>query len=217
VLGATLAPARTDTTPPTVAARFPKRVAPTRTGRIAVAVRVRCSEPCDVRLTAATGEVRGGRVARAVTPGRVATLRLPSAPEFERQLLYHPRSRKVRLELLVSDRAGNRTRQTHTLRVRVIERPLLALRVDPGHRFGMSSATGDRAVARLVNELIPRAAADRNGSSEALHRRFRSGIAAIRRSGHKEVESEDVAQAIHRALELPLTRAGYDADRVTSR
>jgi hypothetical protein len=50
VFGAVLAPAATDTTPPSVTAAFPRRVAPTRTGRIVVTVRVRCSEACDAKL-----------------------------------------------------------------------------------------------------------------------------------------------------------------------
>jgi hypothetical protein len=216
LFGAALAPAPADTTPPSVTATFPRRVAPTRTGRIAVKVRVRCSEICDTRLEANTGEISGGRVARAVVPGGVATLRLPNAPEFERELLFNPRARKIRLELLVSDRAGNLQRQTRTIRIRVIERPLLTLRVAANHRFGMSSAVGDQAVARLVNELITRAAARRNGDEDALQHRFRRGIVAIRRAGHKEVDSENVRRSIYRTLELPLTRAGYDVDSVTS-
>jgi hypothetical protein len=117
---ATLAPAKLDTTPPMVIARLPKRVAPTRTGRLAVTVRVRCSEACDARLTATAGKVDGGRASRAIAPGKVATLRLPSEPEFRSELRRHPRSRRVHLELLVSDRAGNVVRQRRTVRVRVI-------------------------------------------------------------------------------------------------
>ena len=216
VFGAALAAAPTDTTPPSVTATFPERVAPTRTGRIAVTVRVRCSEVCDIQLEAAAGKTPGGRVVRAATPGRAAKLRLPNVPDFERELLFNPRSREVQLKVLVTDRAGNLVRQRHTKRIRVIERPLLALRVAANRRFGMASAAGDRAVARLVNELITRAAARRNGDDDALRRRFRRGVVAIRRAGHKEVDSESVRRSIYRALELPLTRAGYDVDSVTS-
>jgi hypothetical protein len=117
---ATLAPAKLDTTPPVVIARLPKRVAPARTGRLAVTVRVRCSEECDARLTATAGKVDGGRASRAIAPGKVATLRLPSEPEFTRELRLHPRSRRVHLQLLVTDRAGNVVRQRRTVGVRVI-------------------------------------------------------------------------------------------------
>jgi hypothetical protein len=116
---ATLAPAKTDTTPPTVITRLPTRVAPTRTGRLAVTVRVRCSEACDARLSATAGKVNSGHVSRAITPGRVATLRLPNEPEFRRELRVRPHSRRVHLELLVTDRAGNLVRQRRSVRVRV--------------------------------------------------------------------------------------------------
>jgi hypothetical protein len=117
---ATLAPAKLDTTPPRVIARLPKRVAPTRTGRLAVTVRVRCSEACDARLTATAGKLDSERASRAIPRGKVATLRLPSDPEFRRELRLHPRSRRVHVELLVADRAGNVVRQRRTMRVRVI-------------------------------------------------------------------------------------------------
>ena len=119
---ATLAPAKLDTTPPKVIARLPNHLPPTRTGRLAVAVRVRCSEACDARLTATAGKVDGGRASRAIAPRKVVTLRLPSVPELTRELRRHPRSRRVHLELLVTDRAGNVVRQRRTLRVRAARR-----------------------------------------------------------------------------------------------
>jgi hypothetical protein len=117
---ATLAPAKLDATPPMVIAHLPKRVPPTRTGRLAVTVRVRCSEACDARLTATVGKIDGGHASRAIAPGKAATLRLPNAPELTRELRLHPGSRRVHLELLVTDRAGNVVRQRRTVRVRVI-------------------------------------------------------------------------------------------------
>jgi hypothetical protein len=214
--GATLAPAKLDTTPPVVSARLPKRVAPTRTGRLAVRVRVRCSEACDARLSAAVGEVSSERDVRAIAPGHVATLRLPTSSELEHELRFNPRSRRVRLELLVSDRAGNLVRRRQTVRVKVIEPPLLSLKVAPDHDFGMASPAGDRAVALLVNDLIVRAAARQDGDPMALQRRFHRGVVAIRRAGHREINRSKVRQEIYRVLELPLSRALYDVDRVLS-
>lgn len=214
--GATLAPAKLDATPPVVSARLPKRVAPTRTGRLSVRVRVRCSEACDARLVATTGEVSGRRDVRHVAPGQAATLRLPGSSELEHELRSNPRSRRVRLELLVSDRAGNLVRQRQTVRVKVIEPPLLSLKVAPDHDFGMASAAGDRAVALLVNDLIGRAAARRDGDPMALQRRFHRGVAAIRRAGHRGINRSKVRQEIYRVLELPLSRALYDVDIVLS-
>jgi hypothetical protein len=69
-------------------------------------------------LTATAGKVDGGRASRAIAAGEVATLRLPSEPELRRALRLHPRSRRVRLELLVTDRAGNLVRRRQTVRVR---------------------------------------------------------------------------------------------------
>jgi hypothetical protein len=158
----------------------------------------------DGRLTAATGEVDGGRVARAIVPGRVATRRLPNAPGFEQQ-----QSSRAEGPARV---AGQRPRRQPPApdvddSGAVIERPLLELRVAASHRFGMSSAAGDRAVACLVNELIARAAARRDGSDDALRRVFPRGAVTIRRAGHTRIDSENVRQAIYRALELPLTAA----------
>ena len=158
----------------------------------------------------------GHRWARRSHPcgGQAATLRLPRVREFERTLVLEPRARLIRFELLVSDRAGNRVRRTRAVRVRVIERPLLSLRVALDHSFEMNSAAGNRLVALLVNDLITRAAARRDGQ-EALQRRFRRGIVAIRRAGHREIDRERVRIAIHQALELPLSPAYADINLTT--
>jgi hypothetical protein len=106
--GARLAPARDDVTPPQVDARLPSRVARTETGGFRVAVHVRCSEACDARL-----RVSLFGVVRALSAGRTATLRVRVSRATAREF----RGRRLRLGLLVTDRAGNVVRSSRVVRV----------------------------------------------------------------------------------------------------
>ena len=76
---------------------------------------------CGAGAAAAGGDVGVG-VARALPAGRTVTLRLTAPPELARELLVRPRARRLRLELLVTDRAGNAVRSSRMLRVRVVGR-----------------------------------------------------------------------------------------------
>ena len=75
---------------------------------------VRCSEACDARLS-----VRGTGVARALPAGRTTTLRFRAPAELGRELRLRPRSHRVRVRLLVTDRAGNVVRSSRVVRVSV--------------------------------------------------------------------------------------------------
>jgi hypothetical protein len=108
VRGARLAAARDDVTPPQVDARLPSRLARTETGGFRAAARVQCSEACDVRLS-----IRGFGRSRALTAGRTATLRVRASRDLAREF----RGRRLRLLLLVTDRAGNVVRSSRMLRV----------------------------------------------------------------------------------------------------
>ena len=120
VRGAALAAARADTTAPVVSASLPARLAPTRSGRVRAAVRVRCSEACDARLRLVHAGREGASAVRALAAGRGRTLRIRASAWLAEQLRLHPGQRTQRLELVVTDRAGNVTRLARRLRIRVI-------------------------------------------------------------------------------------------------
>ena len=111
VRGARLAPAATDVTPPAVSARLPARTRLSRSGRFRLSVPVRCSEACDVRLS-----VRDTGIARALPAGRTVTLRYLASAELGEQLLLRPRLRRPRVDLVVTDRAGNVVRTSRVVR-----------------------------------------------------------------------------------------------------
>jgi transposase len=104
-------------------------------------------------------------------------------------------------------------RRTATVRVRVLDRPLRSFRVGARHDFAMFSRAGDRAVGRLVNALIERLAA--GAPFRELVRRYRAGLRTIERR-HPEVRDTAVLDEIQRALEVPLTRAGYDVESLVT-
>ena len=125
------------------------------------------------------------------------------------------RARRPRIEVLATDRAGNVARVARTVRVRIVPRPLISFRVAPDHEFEMFTRAGDRAVARLVNELITALAAKEIDSVRDLRRRYQRGVRAIART-HDEIYDTAVQEEIFIALEVPLARAGYDANSVMS-
>ena len=112
--GARLAPAVSDTTPPVVTARLPARIRLAASGRFRLAVSVHCSEACDARLS-----VRGTGPARALPAGRTTTLRYRAPAELARELRLHPRSRRLRVRLVVTDRAGNAVRSSRVVHARM--------------------------------------------------------------------------------------------------
>ena len=129
VRGATLAPARADVTAPVVTTRFPARVPRTRDARVTLAVRVRCSEACDARLTIPAPDDTNlfdidvfGDVVQALDPGRTTTLRVRLRSDIAHELVRNPRARRLRMRLVVTDRAGNLVRRGATVRVPVIDK-----------------------------------------------------------------------------------------------
>jgi hypothetical protein len=114
------------------------------------------------------------------------------------------------LEVLVTDRANNVARERQRVRFRVIERPILSYLVGPNRDFAMFSKAGNRAIGRLVNELIRSAAAREGG----LRRRYRVGIRAIERAYPADDIDTAVKDEMFTALDVPLALAGYDAEAV---
>jgi hypothetical protein len=205
--GARLAAAREDVTAPVVTASLPARARAAEAGRFRLAVPVRCSEACDVRLT-----VRGEEVTRELPAGRTVTLRYRASAYLGELLLR--RSRPLRVALVVTDRAGNVVRSSRQLQVRVVRRPLRSYKVGPGHDFGFDTAAGNRAAVRFVNSLIDRLAARSVRGTRAVATAFEDGLTALRRAGYEEVEDGEVRDALFRALRLPVVVAGYDAQLI---
>ena len=181
IRGATLAAAPADTAAPVVTR--PLSVAPPADPQrpLSIPVRVSCSEDCDARVSIAPltnanliDDFEPDAVAQTLRAGKAMTLRLRTAGEPAFELVRNPRARRLRLRLVATDRAGNLVRRSWSVRVRVIEKPIRALKVAPTHDFGMKTPAGNRLVATLVNDLIERAA--RAGSSEdAFRRRYARG------------------------------------------
>jgi hypothetical protein len=123
--GARLAPKAPpiDGVAPALSTRLPAHTARTRRGEVTFHVPVRCSEACDVRLRLLARA--GGEVASAVRElpaDRAATLRLETPRHFARRMLMSKRARRPRLEVVVSDRAGNVARRARTVRFRIVDR-----------------------------------------------------------------------------------------------
>jgi hypothetical protein len=177
---------------------------------------VTCSEACDasVRLDDGTDFVLAESV-RELAGGRRTTVTLRVTGFVAVQMLADRRLRHPRIGVVVTDRAGNVARRTATVTFRVIDRPLIELRVAPNHDFAMFSKAGDRAVARLVNDLITGIARGTIKSERQLRRLYVRGRAAIRRK-HDEIDDTEVGDAIFEALYVPCKRRGYDPEYVVS-
>ena len=189
-----------DTTPPAIDTRLPARTKLTRNGRVSFRIPVTCSEACDarVRVIARDGHESVADV-RELPAGRTTTFRLGPEEGFAHELLQSRRNRRPRLDVLVTDRAGNVARRSRTVVVPVRRRGVLGLRVSLGHDFGMSSRAGNRAVARLVNRLITRLARNEITSYDQLHGAYLRGIERISHH-HDEVLRCAVVDKILRAL-----------------
>ncbi len=201
-----VADAPIDTAPPTVDVRWPSRLPPSLHGGVRIAVRIRCSEACDVRLE----RTKFFYAARSLAAGQTVTVVLRTS-----ESLAPPQGmRRIPVVLLVTDRAGNPARSSRTLRVRVVEVPLRSFKVDPDAGFAMFTTAGDRAVAGFVNALIEGLASGAIHSQGELRRRYTAGKAALARAGHDELGDTAVREALSEALYEPISRAGYDADIV---
>jgi len=210
------ADAVTDTVAPVLTTALPSHTPRTKTARVTFRIPVTCSEACDasVRLTDGTDFVLA-ESGRELAGGRRTTLTLRVKGFVAVQMLAYRRLRHPRLEVLVTDRAGNVALQRATVAFRIVDRPLLDYRVGPNHDFAMFSKAGDRAVGGLVNSLITSLARGTIKSERELRRRFVQGRAAIRRQ-HDEIDDTEVGDAIFLALYVPCVRRGYDPEAVVS-
>ena len=205
-----------DTTAPVMTTRLPARTPRTRTGRVRLTIPVSCVEACDarVRLVARRGiEVRS--VVRELPPGGAMTARLAIPRWFANELLISRRARRPRLEVLVTDRAGNVASRSRAVVIRVVDRPLLSFQVPLDHEFEMFTRSGNRAVARLVNRLIAGLADGTIDSYKELRRIYVRGVHAIERRGRDEFDTP-VLDEIFSVLEVPLARLGYSAESLVS-
>ena len=125
-------------------------------------------------------------------------------------------ARRPRVEVLVTDRAGNVARIARTVRIPVVDRPILSFRVAPDRYFAMFTRAGDRAVARLVNGLITALGTGEIGNVRDLRERYLRDMRAIEAAGHEDVWDTDVVDEIFTALEVPCAKAGVDAESVVS-
>lgn len=203
-----------DTTPLTVAARLVDRLAPVRTGAVDVSARVRCSKACTARFEW-PGLWNGPWYGEAVElpPGVTKTVRLRADDE---RFLSPRHSGRLRVALVVTDRAGNVVRQPRIYRLRVVRPPLRSFRVGPSHSFSMFTRAGDRAVGRLVNALLDGLADKTIASERALRARWLAGAAALERAGHEEIHDTEVGDAIYLVVRRPFALAGYSAEAVLS-
>jgi hypothetical protein len=105
-------------------------------------------------------------------------------------------------------------RRSAVVRVRVLKPPIRTLKVPLGRKFGMETPAGNRAVARLVNDMIETIARG-HVSSAALSKRFARSIRAIaRKFGPDYTYSDEVGTAIYDALWIPLARTHHDVGYV---
>ena len=205
-----------DTTPPAIDTRLPARTKLTRNGRVSFRIPVTCSEACDARVRVISRQGHESVVdVRELPAGRTTTFRLGPEEGFANELLQSRRNRRPRLEVLVTDRAGNVGRRSRTVVVPVRRRGILGLRVSLDHDFGMSSRAGNRAVARLVNRLITRLARNEITSYDQLHGAYLRSLERVSHR-HDEVLRSAVIDKLLRALRKPLARFGYDAGALNS-
>lgn len=197
-----------DRAAPGVVTRLPTRLPRFTGGRLQLRVPVRCSEACVVRVDFA-GEV----VVRELEAGRPTTFRIGIVAN---SLLGRPGRRALSLALLVADRAGNVTRRSQTVLVRVVRRPLRSFKVSEDHDFSMYTKAGNRAMARLVNSLIEGLAAKTIRSERQLRRAYLDGAAAIERTFPQDELDTPVLDEVFVVTEPPFALAGYSAEGVLS-
>ena len=193
---------------PEVTTRLPSRLPRTTTGRLRLRVPVRCAEACVVRV-----EFADESVTRELAAGATTTFPLGN---IGTSLLAEPGLRRLPLLVLAADRAGNLTKRSQSVRVRVARMPLRSFKVSEDHDFSMYSKASNRAVARLVNSLIEGLAARTIRSERELRRRYLEGYAAIERAFPAEELDTPVVDEIYRVTEPPFTLAGYSAESVLS-
>ncbi len=198
-----------DTTPPVLGATLPTRTPRTKTGEVTLRVPATCSETCDATVQLVGGRRIYASAVRELAASQQETLELRI--DFFPGLLFVAgrRLRHPRLEVVVTDRAGNAARTSGTVAFRIADLPLLDYLAEPGHQFEMLTKAGNRAVARLVNRLFSGLARGAIKSERDLRRRFVRGRAAIRVK-HAEIDDIEVREAIIGALYVPCKRRGFD-------
>jgi hypothetical protein len=144
-----------------------------------------------------------------VAAGVRTTVRLRGSSGLAQSLLLRTRDHRLRVRLEVADQAGNLVRRSAVVRVRVLSRPLRSFKVGPRHDFAMFSRAGDRAVGRMVNDLIDGLAS--GWSYRTLVRAYDKAMTAIERR-FNEVRDTAVLDEIQAALEVPVTRSGYSIE-----
>jgi hypothetical protein len=217
VRGARLsADAVTDTVAPVLTTTLPSRTPRTKTAHVTFRIPVTCSETCDasVRLVDRRG-VTVAESVRELAGGRRTRMTLRVQGFLALQLLAYRRLRHPRIEVLVTDRAGNVVRKSGTVTFRIVDQPLLAYRVAPDHEFAMFTKAGNRAVARLVNQLITGLANRTIKTQREMRRRYLAGFRAIHKR-HFEIEDSEVGDEIYTALLVPAVRRGFDLEAVMS-
>jgi hypothetical protein len=112
--GARLAPEVLDRTAPILTTRLPARTRRTRTGRVTFRIPVTCSEACDARVRLIDPDVGFPleSVVRELPAGVTTTVRLKTPGHA---------ARRTRLEVLVTDRAGNVARESRRVRFRIVD------------------------------------------------------------------------------------------------
>jgi hypothetical protein len=199
---ALVADAAADRTAPAVTTRLRSRLPATSTGRLNLRVPVRCSEACVARV-----ELGGDVAIRDLAAGERGTI---TVGDFGDSFLARPGLRRLPLRLLVADRAGNLTRRSQTLQVRVRRVPLRQFKVAVGHDFATCTKGGNRRLGRLVNSIIDGLADKSLGSAREIRAAWRRGHDAIERAYPKECLGDtDVRDHIYEVLDAPLTLAGY--------
>jgi hypothetical protein len=191
-----------DRTAPVISTRLRSRLPETSTGELRLRVPLRCSEACVARV-----DFNGSVVVRDLAAGEQTSFAMGLAGG---SLLARPGLRKLRLEVLVADRAGNLTRRSQTVRVRVLRRPLRSFKVAANHNLATCTKAGNRKLVALVNSIIDGLADKSLRNARDIRRAWRTGVGAIERTYPNEcLDDTDVREHVFEVLDTPLTLAGY--------
>jgi hypothetical protein len=191
-----------DRTAPVVSTRLRSRLPRTTTGELRLRVPVRCSEACVARV-----DFNGSVVVRDLAAGERFSFAMGV---FGSALLARPGLRRLPLEVLVADRAGNLTRRSQTVRVRVARRPLRSFKISANYDLATCTKAGNRRLVALVNSIIDGLADKSLHNARDIRHTWRTGVGAIERALPAEcLDDTDVREHVFVVLDTPLTLAGY--------
>jgi hypothetical protein len=191
-----------DHTAPVVSTRLRSRLPRTSTGELRLRVPVRCSEACVARV-----DFNGSVVVRDLAAGEQSSFAMGLVGDA---LLARPGLRRLPLKVLVADRAGNLTRRSQTVRVRVARRPLRSFKISANHDLATCTKAGNRRLVQLVNSIIEGLADKSLRNARDIRRRWHAGVGAIERALPNEcLDDTDVREHVFVVLDTPLTLAGY--------